>query len=209
MTTPSQADVFGTSAWTTGTAGLTARFSNVLRKYGIVPDSATMAQYGIGNLFDPSQAANALANPDSIYNQLGRSRDTGFASQMHQANSHGGLFSGAAKNSSDQVGRDYATNVGRAGQDELDALLGLEGEAGGLYQTIFGDLLNRPVAADPTVYPEPDPAAKQVYAPIGTSTPTTVHDEGSAALAQRAPIRNAALAKKATTPKFSTTMGRY
>lgn len=206
MTTPSQADVFGTSAWQTGTAGLTSKFSGVLRKYGIVPDSATLSQYGLSGLFDPNQSANALANPDSIFNKLGRARDTGFTSNLHTANSHNALFSGAALNSADQVGRDYASNVGQAGQDELDALMGVGGEAGNLYQTVFGDLLNRPVAADPTVYPTSSPSSggtigagrpvpQQPYIRTGPETPGATPKK--------------AATPKAAAPKFSTTMGRY
>ena len=71
---------------------------------------------------------------------------------------HGALFSGAAVNAADQVGRDYSKNLGTAGQDELDQLLGIGGDETNLYNTVFGQLLNIPAAPD-------------------TSTPTATTDQ--------------------------------
>lgn len=150
MTSPTQQDVYGTSAWQVGNSDLTRRFSAILAQYGLVPEQSTLDQYGLGSMFDPSQAAQARANPYSIFSQLGQSRDRGYGANQNTANSHNMLFSGAFKNSQDQVGRDYQQNVAGAGQEELNQLLGLGGDQSSLYQSIYGQLLNQPVAPDPT-----------------------------------------------------------
>lgn len=168
MASPTATDVYGTSAWQVGHANNTARFADVLRRYGLVPDAATLSQYGLSGLFDPNTSANAAANPNSILAALGRARDTGFHSNLHAASAHNALGSGAALNAADQVGRDYQSNVGQAGSDELSALLGLGGDESTLYQTIFGDLLNRP-QPDPNLS-LPTPPPQQISVPQGVAS---------------------------------------
>jgi hypothetical protein len=137
-------------------------------------------------MFDATQADQARANPYSIFSQLGKQRDVGYGQNQNTANAHNMLFSGAFKNSQDQVGRDYQQNVASAGQNELNSLLGLGGDQASLYQSIYGQLLNAPVQPDlsptsiggseadrPFVNGAPDPNPWHINVGAGAFAPTT------------------------------------
>jgi hypothetical protein len=165
--TPDQ--VYGDSRWLQAQPGFRNRFSQILLNTGIVPDQATLDQYGLGSLFDPSQSAAAANNPYSIAKLLQNRLSGTLTNNATTANARGGLFSGAFQNSQDQAGRDYQQAYSQAGSRELSDLLGIQGDQSNLYGSIWTDYANRPVAPDPTVYP-PAPTITPGSAGVGGNT---------------------------------------
>lgn len=163
--TPDQ--VYADPEWLRANPGLISKFSQILTDYGIVPDAATLAQYGLGSLFDPSVSAAATKNPYSKAALLKNQLSGDLTNNATSANARGALFSGAFQNMQDASGRAYQQNYAGLGSQELGGLLGLQGNQNDLYNSIFGRLLSNPVAADTTAYPQASqPAAVGAGLPV-------------------------------------------
>jgi hypothetical protein len=169
--------VYGDSEWLHAQPGFKNQFSQLLMQYGIVPDAATLAQYGLSDMFDPAQATAAANNPYSVAAQLKNTLSGSLTNNATSANSHGALFSGAFANMQDAAGRDYTKNYSLAGQSELGGLGALQTSQGDLYDSIWKRLMDAPPVA---AAPGPDPGAIQtpgnmpVGTPIGVGTATPI-----------------------------------
>lgn len=173
--------VYGDSQWLRENPGLISKFSQILTQYGIVPDQATLAQYGLSSLFDPNISQAAQANPYSTAAQLRNRLSGALTNNATNANAHGALFSGAFQNMQDASGRSYQQDYSNAGAQELSGLLGVQGDQANLYNSIFGRLLSQPVAPDTTAYPQASqpaaigaglPVPQQPYNRTGPETPS-------------------------------------
>lgn len=151
--TPDQ--VYGDSEWLRSNPALISKFSQILLSSGIVPDAQTLQRYGLSGLFDPSVSAGATNNPYSTAALLRGQLKTNLTNNGTNANAHGMLFSGAFQNTQDQAGSDYQKAYSQAGTDELNSLMGVQGQQNDLYNSVFGRLLSQPVAPDPAVYSNP------------------------------------------------------
>lgn len=176
--------VYADSEWLRSNPALISKFSQILTNYGIVPDAATLAKYGLSGLFDPSVSAAAASNPYSTAALLKNRLSGDLTNNATTANRHGALFSGAFKNMQDASGRGYQQSYAQAGAQQLSDLLGVQGSQNDLYNSIFGRLLSTqqqqqaaaaaaaaPAAAAPATIGAGLPVPQTPYTRTGPETP--------------------------------------
>lgn len=129
------------------------------------------------------------ANPYSVVAQLQRQNASQNHATINAANAANLEESGAAVGglnaNSEAYKQNYANEAARVGGQ----ISGLLGNFTSTVGNIFNNLEQNPVVPPPAAPmssqgTNPSSPIPQVYAPIGTSTPLTVHDEGPGAYAQ-------------------------